>query len=349
MATSSKTRTVTKSSKSKAAHSFKARGKAKHAERMAKSDPMDFIISDLRYYIDQQTKIIHTDKDPNEKPSTRESELHPSSYPYCGLRHAYRLLTGIKKEPLDFYGEYYTSLGTMKHELMQKYLGRGKKILGDWKCLDCSHRLKLTTYRKCPKCRSVRVMYEEIGIKFGKYTHGHIDGVVQINGKWYVIDYKTTSTKKNDLHRKTGNVYPYGYNVAQISSYVPYLEECYDIEIAGWILIYVTRDSSFRDYVMVGAEMDKKAKKAKLEQLIRYDEHFGKVMKLKADLQLKYFKRLVLEKPCESLAQYKKEMHNYDWCELAKSGACFDESKLRIVLSNLVNKKQGRPALIAEL
>lgn len=128
-----------------------------------------------------------------------------------------------------------------------------------------------------------------------------------------------------------------------------YLEQLYDLEIEGWILIYVTRDSSFRDYVMVGAEMDKKAKKAKLEQLTRYDEHFGKVMKIKGDLQLKYFKRLVLEKPCESLAQYKKEMHGgYHWCELAKSGACFDEQKLRIVLGNLVRPK-GSPRIVASL
>jgi len=238
----------------------------------------------------------------------------------------------------------------MKHELMQKYLGKGKKILGDWKCLECDYRMKLTTHKKCPKCKSDHLLYEELGIKFGKWTHGHIDGVVQINGKWYVVDYKTTSSKNNAEHKKTGNKYPYISNVAQISSYVVFLEEAFDIEIAGWILIYVSRDSSFRDYVMVGAEMDKKAKKRKLEQLTKYDEHFGKVMKLKNELQLKYFKRLVLEKPCETLVQYKKEMHGgYNWCELAKDGSCFEDSKLRIVLGNLVNKKQGKPTLIAEL
>lgn len=220
MAVSSKTKNVSR----KSAHAFKEKGAKKASEKLAKTNPMDFIISDLRYYIDQQTKVIYTDKDPNEKPSNRSVELHPSSYPYCGLRQIYRDLKGIKAEPMDFYGEYYTSLGTLKHELMQKYLGRGKKILGDWKCLDCDYRMKLTTYKKCPKCQSVRLLYEEIGIKFGKWTHGHIDGVVQINGKWYVIDYKTTSTKKNAEHRKTGKVYPYGYNVAQISSY------CFDLD-----------------------------------------------------------------------------------------------------------------------
>lgn len=347
----SSSKSVTRTSKDKPA----ATGKAAHAFRKkqsvsdSKMTPIDFVIADLKHYIKEHTSKIYVVPDnPN---STRHLELHPSSYPYCGLRHAWRDLKGIPREPMDFYGEYYTSLGTMKHELMQKYLGKGKRILGDWTCLnkECGHKIAFTTYKPCPKCKSKEMQYEELGIKFGKWTHGHIDGVVQINGKWFVLDYKTTGTKKNEKHRLTKNVYPNPYNVAQIESYVVYLEAAFDIKIEGWLLIYVSRDSSFRDYEIVGELVSEAQKKKLLAKMTRYDKHFGKVMKLKKDLQLKYFKDLVLEKPCANLAQYKKDMHSYNWCELAKSGVCFDRDKLRLELQNLVNIAEGRPSVVAEL
>lgn len=348
MASISSSKSVTKKKPVKAAHDFKRRGAKKAQAALTnngRGDPFDLIAAELRYYIDQQVRTII--RVPQE-PSTRHLELHPSSFPYCGLRHAYRTLLGIDKEDMDYYGEYYTSLGTLKHELMQKYLGRGRKVLGDWVCQECGKKVAFRTYAPCPKCKSDHMKYEELGIKFGKWTHGHIDGVIKIDGKWFVVDYKTTSTKKNAEHKKKA-IYPYKYNVAQISSYCSYLEALYDIEIEGWILIYVSRDSSFRDYQIVGKILTKKEKKAKLELLERYDRHFGKVMKLRDEIRLKYFKSLVLEKPCASMAQYKEEMHSYDWCELAKDGTCFDKSRLRIALQNLVNKKEGKPQVVAEL
>lgn len=352
MATVSKSKNVSKSepkSKPKAAHTFKQKGAKKaEAKIVHKSHPFDYVAAEAKYYIESQAKLIFKQQpDPKSK---RHLELHPSSFPYCGLRHAFRLLTNAPKQDMDFYGEYYTSLGTMAHELMQKYLGRGKRMLGDWKCHDCGKTTAFSTYAPCPKCRSPNMHYEELGIKFGKWTHGHVDGVVKVNGKWYVLDYKTTSTKNNAEHRAKGNKYPYKGNLAQVTAYICYLEAMYDIEIDGWMLIYVTRDSSFRDYVIVGDLVTEKQKAKTLEKLQRYDDHFGKVMKIKDDLQLKYFKRLVQEKPCESLKAYKAEMHDgYNWCELAKDGTCFDSRKLRVMLGNLVNKKEGRPQIVAEL
>lgn len=302
-----------------------------------KANRMSFVMADLDYYIKEHTKKSLPDLRPH---ASREGELHPSSYPFCPLKYGFNILIGKKHEPLDFYGHYYTGLGTFKHELMQRYLGRGQKILGDWKCLKCGYVKKFATYAPCKKCGHDEVQYDELEIRYRKYTVGHVDGVVQINGKWYVIDYKTTSSKNNALHRTKGK-YPYKHNKAQIESYCYYLEKQYDIEIAGWILIYVSRDSSFRDYVMVGEEVSKEYKKELGKKLKIYDKSFGIAEKLKKARDMRYVHELIKYKSCKDKKDYTENFKDeYNECPLAVGGVCFNSEKLVQKMEATVKNKR---------
>ncbi len=315
-----------------------SKNKPKSSKNARATSRASFAIASLQHHLNSQSKIIYR---PIHEHHSREGELHPSSYPFCGLEHAWNIVTNKQREPMDFFGQYYTGLGTFAHELMQRQFGRGKQILGDWHCLDCGKKKKLTYYSKCKKCGSEKVEYDELLIKFGRHTVGHVDGVVNLDGKLYVIDYKTSSVKNNNKHRETGNYYPYKHNVAQIKSYCYYLEEYHGIEIAGWMLIYVSRDHMVNDYVVVGDLVDDEEKKKLAKKFKRYDNTFHIAEKLKnteksADKRMEYFKYLIARKPCESMKDYKAEFWGgYDiGCPLAKDGTCFNPTKLKQAIKN---------------
>lgn len=297
-----------------------------------------FAIASLQHHLKAQAKIIYQPLHPHH---SRDGELHPSSYPFCGLEHGWNIVTSKAREPLDYFGQYYTGLGTFAHELMQRQFGRGKQILGDWHCLDCGKKKKLTYYAKCKKCGSERVEYDELLIKFGRHTVGHVDGVVNLDGKLYVVDYKTSSVKNNNKHRDTGNYYPYKHNVSQIKSYCFYLEHYHGIKIEGWMLIYVSRDHNINDYVVVGDLVDDEEKKKLAKKFARYDNTFHVAEKLKlkgktAERRMEYFKYLIERKPCQSMADYKAEFWGgYEiGCNLAKDGTCFNSSRLKQAIKN---------------
>lgn len=263
----------------------------------------------------------------------RSEELHPSSYPFCGLKHAYERMIhgGHKPKSMDFYGEYYTKLGTMKHELLQEWIGKkGGSILGNWKCSnkECGHVVTMSQYVRCPKCKS-DTHYQEVQVRFGKYTVGHIDGIWKPfrNKEIYIpIDYKTSSEKKMYLHKvKKLPIYPHGYNKAQIKSYCVYLQKQYKLPIAGWLLIYLTRDSSLRSRCIVGERISREEKAQLYRMLKIYDYTFGIA---KSATTPDEFEELVKYKPCATKKQYKDEMHKYDMCPLADGNKCFKEDRL---------------------
>ena len=195
-------------------------------------DPMAHVIAEFKYYIDRNTKGKKRRHSPK-----RAYELHPSSFPYCGLQHWFKIMKfgGVDEwQELDFNGDFYTSNGTTTHELIQEWLGKGKKLVGNWTCKDkkCKGKRKFSVYKPCPKCDG-EMAYHELGVKFGKFTTGHLDGLFffEEDGKYYVIDYKTCGFEAMQKHLSgVEKIFPYSYNVAQIESYCYYLEKQYKIK-----------------------------------------------------------------------------------------------------------------------
>lgn len=312
-------------------------------------DDIKPVIAALDKYITENTK----GKRVTPINGNRAHELHPSSFPYCGLQHVHEIFKngGIPTtQEIDYFGMYYTGLGSFKHELMQDWLGKGKQLVGDWLCKNryrkkkpCKGERKTSVYASCPKCGG-DMDYHELGIKFGKHTHGHLDGIFLWKGKYYIIDYKTTGQYKLFQHKSGKAVcFPFGYNKAQIESYQYYIEKQYGIKIAGWILIYISRDKSFRDYVSVGELFTKENRKRISKTVKKYDNDFDIAIKAKTYNDII---PLIEEKPCSCRSDYLNNFHNeYDPCPLAK--VCFNPKKLEETMQK-VAKNMGKTKKVKE-
>lgn len=303
---------------------------------------IDKVIKSFNKYIEKYTSGTRT----NKMQGNRPYELHPSSYPYCGLWHVHEIFENGEiptKQEMDYYGNYYTGLGSFKHSLIQDWLGRGARIVGNYICenkkTNCNYKKEFSTYHECPKCGKP-LAYHELGIKFKKYTRGHLDGVYLYKGKYYIIDYKTTGEYKLFSH-KTGRqkFFPHATNKAQIESYCYYVEKNYGIKISGWMLIYVSRDKSFRNYVTVGEDFTSKYRKKIKLIAHRYEKHFSIAIKAKT---YKDIIPLIEEKPCKCKNDYLNEFHDqYNPCPVAINNTCFKPKKLEAHFKKISKNMKG--------
>jgi hypothetical protein len=187
--------------------------------------------------------------------------------------------------------------------------------------------------------------YTEIEVQAFKEVSGHLDGIFRSKtGKFYVIDYKTCSTRII-YGQRTKKTLPYKKNVAQIKAYCPLVERQLKaelgikIKIAGWILLYVSRDTP-SIALPVGETLSSDEKRKLLRKIKSYDEQFH----LARDLTAKNIKLLVDRKPCKTHADYEAEYEDsLSRCPLAHNGVCFNQSLLRATLEDAWNdyKKKG--------
>lgn len=206
-----------------------------------------------------------------------EKKLRVSGFPYCGLKHAYETLDEVKAEEGDAMQAFYCGVGTAAHLVFQRWLGARGRIYGDWKCRNpkCGFVKPLSRKNVCPKCGS-EMLYEELTVRYGKHVSGHVDGVFRASdGKIYVIDYKTSSTKV--IYGQAKNpTFPYAKNKAQIESYCVLIEEVFNIRIEGWLLLYIARDNP-KVFKIVGDDLSEKRKQKLLGYIKRFDKHYDLV------------------------------------------------------------------------
>lgn len=287
----------------------------------------------------------------------RIEELHPSSFPFCGIKYALSLATTGDGSFFDMPAtmEYYCSVGTVAHLIFQKHMrllsGNGKStpvMIGDWTCPECGHLNVFRPYHSCKKCKSpsirgevARLSGDEISVQLGQRTTGHTDDVVRINGKYYVVDYKTSSVMLIGMYKKFGKALPYRSNVRQIESYVALLERKYNIKISGWFLMYISRDTPDREYAIIGDTIDEDKREYLHDYLDTCDKAFSSARKYiapainegipmfdgntsKVD---KYVKVLYKNKLCSCRKFYEEEVHDkYDPCPFAETDMCFNGS-----------------------
>lgn len=268
------------------------------------------------------SELLKADRDEWKK---RDGELHPSSFPFCGLRYAYEF-NNREEDPIvvqDFGRDYFLNAGSVFHSAVQKWMGNGGQMLGDWKCLDCGakHSFKAKP-EKCRKCGGQHLEYHELGGVWGKNLHWHTDGLWK-NKKLWVVDYKTTSSYAIEQHRKTKQVFPYTSNRFQIETYVPLIEDTYGVEISGWLLIYCARDNPNHMFKVevVGGLIDNARREQLRERLETADKDFTIARKVN-EFPIKVFSRLKKSKLCEDKEFYTHFVEDkYNPCPLAN--VCF--------------------------
>lgn len=263
----------------------------------------------------------------------REDKLRVSGFPYCGLRHLYRRLVP-REAKTNFGGTFYTGVGTVTHEAIQRWLGHSKRMLGSWVCSSkkCKGKRPFSFRNSCPECGK-EMLYVEFEVTALKHISGHLDGIYKAkDGRYFLIDYKTSSVRVISANWKT-KMLPYKYNVDQITAYCALIELKYGIEISGWILYYLSRDSPLYVSKSTGGLITKGAKARYLKKMETWARHYEHVM-VHFD-RLSDARLLVEEKPCVTKEMYEMEYKTYDGCPLAKDGVCFDRDALRKKLQDI--------------
>ena len=267
----------------------------------------------------------------------REGELHPSSFPFCGLRYAYEL-QHREEDPVvmqDFGSDYFLNAGTVFHSAVQRWIGRGGAIIGTWRCLACKYETKPRTHPLlCVKCKSPHLEYQELGGAWGKNIHWHSDGVYkQPNKKLWVIDYKTSSNAAIEEHRKTKMLFPYVKNRFQIETYIPLIEDTYKVQIEGWLLVMCARDNPARPWnvEVVGGAIDADRREVLKARLHQSDKDWSVARKVH-ERPIAVYKRLTETKICPDREFYKDNIYDkYSPCPLSR--VCFNKEKLKAFLA----------------
>lgn len=271
-------------------------------------------------------------------PHAQQQLLRVSGFPYCPLKEWYGIAMQTNGRQ-EFGMNYYTKVGTAVHELIQAWMGEGGQLYGSWKCtkVGCTGVRNFSALRACPKCRS-KMEYIEFHVKAFKNVSGHIDGVFRTeSGRWFIIDYKTSSVKAIKSNKETGYL-PYKANVYQIEAYCALVEREYDIKIDGWILMYVARDNPMQTFLPTGGLVSEKKKKTLLKRIERWDSQFSAVRRIKKFSDLL---AIVEDKPCPDMEYYKENYKKISDCPMSVGGMCFNEKKLVPFLKNAWKELNG--------
>ena len=288
--------------------------------------PMKTIIGEFRGHYASASSAELDDHEPARIP-----RLRVSGFPFCGLEAAYKRLTNDKVErKMTFGSRYYTGVGTLTHEIIQEWMGRSGRILGQWKCKTegCKGVRLISRKNICPICKGF-MAYEELTVTAFKYVSGHLDGIYRAeNGEYFVIDYKTSSVRVITTQHENRTL-PYYHNVCQIKAYCALIELLFEIKISGWMLHYIARDNPLTTYRTEGKRVSDEEKKEILVKIKGYDRHWGMVINMHKFSDLM---QLVEEKPCRNREFYMKEFHGYTPCPLSQGDMCFQPKKLERLL-----------------
>tara|TARA_B100000214_G_scaffold375607_1_gene363329 strand:- start:4606 stop:5721 length:1116 start_codon:yes stop_codon:yes gene_type:complete len=273
----------------------------------------------------------------------RVPKLRPSSFPKCPVLdwmalYRYKKLGKIE-ERHSFSQDYFTGVGTVVHEIIQHHIGNTKQVYGNWKCINlkckkgqeaCTLRDatgkvvqegKMTSFHTtdnlCPSCKRP-MFYEELEISAMGST-GHVDCVLVIrDGKWWVVDYKTTLKRKVD----SGEL-PESKHLYQLRAYAYILKFEYDLPIQGFSLVYLPRDNPFK-FFEYSHSFDNKEEFAEAKKVLT-TEKFKWDGAERANKTGKY-EYAVERKPCKCTEDYYEVMDFYDPCPLLD--ICFKRKKL---------------------
>lgn len=292
----------------------------------------------------------------------RRLELHPSSFPYCGIRDLYEFVqeAPAPMNPQTFAGSYFTSVGTLVHTLIQTFMGMGGRVWGHWECSQKNHGCgykfthDISPYHDCPVCGHSCV-YEEIGYLLtadGELVacradedpdnpillDGHMDCLFEDeDGDFWVVDYKTTLLMKANKHNKDGKALANNATYrAQQRTYVTLTHRTYGkshgIKPRGWILAFLPRDIPFQ-FAFHGEDVSLDDKKETWERICHDMEALGDVLEATCFDDISH---LIETKPCSCKADYVANMENpYSECPLLP--VCFNKKQLASTLRNEID------------
>lgn len=256
-----------------------------------------------------------------------EPYFRPSQAPGCCLRMFMDVAEGRDQgyfeETEKFMKDFFTHTGTVTHMVLQKWLGRSGKFLGNWLC-GCGNKTELSTKHICKKCGG-EMLYEEIEVDI-EGIKGHADGLFcfKLNGKkvYVVIDFKGAGLEAINRHKRFGKQFPYKKHVKQISIYSHVFRKYYKLPVVGWALIYTARDNPKTYHIAFHLMKRRDWEKAEetFQAEVKQNRYFKRTLE---DLKVG---RLLKRKPCEDHEHYEAHIKN-DFSPCPYHAMCFSAPK----------------------
>jgi len=224
--------------------------------------------------------------------NTRKLQFRCSGLPICPVSWIFgeAIHEGDIPSKEDFYSDFYTSVGTEVHLVLQRWLARTGLLYGNWRCENnippskkvskvlrdndlgksikkykrkCNYFIEnCTGPQTCPKCNS-EMVYEEFVVGDPETgLSGHVDACFVCNDGFIIADFKTTGvTKFAELEEPDE-----GY-VEQINAYANMLSRPpYNFKIYGLGIWYIQRDSPRNSKVFLWEKFSKKNYEYNLKQ-----------------------------------------------------------------------------------
>jgi len=217
------------------------------------------VVSDLIHeYAQSIANVSHSER---ISPS-RVLYLRPSQLPFCPreffITHASK---GLSRS-MDMAGSLYVNMGTVVHTVLQRYLTKSGKILGNYKCHECGtlHKFSFKT-----ECCDFPTEYFEIEINQNN-IRGHIDAIYKYKDQYFILDFKTTSIAQAPKKEKDpGVVYR-----EQIETYAYLFELQYGQQISGIMDAFIIRDNPNKEPVVWFREFTDKTRAQVRKRLALY-------------------------------------------------------------------------------
>ena len=275
----------------------------------------------------------------------REVYLRPSMLPTCSLKLLDALIAEELNECSDwgFPGDYFTSVGTTIHELIERWCGHTNfKIWGHWVCPNCGHKHEYTHENDCSKC-GTKMGYHEIEVEYMGFK-GHIDCIILTKKGIQICDYKTSTKDKVDYrnYKKHNMGYP-----LQINAYAYILEKLwgqhfqktYGKSVCGASLLFISRDNpfKFKEFHWTSDVGFKIGRAILLRSLVQFRTALS-------DYKNKEVRRTICHKSCVNRDDYEtreKKFHTYGDCYLMD--ICFNKKKLETYFNERFKLLKGIP------
>ncbi len=120
-----------------------------------------------------------------------------SDLPFCPMKFMLdNVRTNTRYEDVRFMSEFYTANGDAFHATIQKWLGVSGKMYGKWRCPTCNNLYPKKSTEDDNigmfgpvTCCGEPTGYHELHV-VGKHFSGHMDGLIELHGKFLVCEFK---------------------------------------------------------------------------------------------------------------------------------------------------------------
>ncbi len=285
----------------------------------------------------------------------REPAFRVSSLPYCPIYNLYEQHHSTQEYPYSM--GFYTNLGTAVHSLMQEFIPHlsNIKVFGNWQCRLCkkplNHKFHTDAKKEYKTSCTVasnkdcwpHVEYVELELSW-RGLSGHTDMLLLIDGKWYLVDFKTISSAlwRTPAVVMKSRKLPSDKYYEQIESYAALLYMLYKIKIDFYVIMYVGRDSldvnrkpTFKGFMKPFNKSVFKKRKIRLEHFVQQHEL---AMDFRKKPGRKIREKLIKARPCHDAKSYQEKMgarFEYTPCELWSNYTCRTDSGVNQFLKDI--------------